>query len=105
MLFGLYVRTRGGCRRRAPEPRGTRSPRLDRPSNTVKLQTPAAAAWVESEVERLVREHGLDLYRLDYNPSFKFASTPRDGVPENDAWRYYEAFYGMYDRIRRGTPG
>lgn len=46
----------------------------------------------------------MDLYRLDYNPSFNFGATSRDGFMENNCWRYYEALYGTYERIHRKYP-
>jgi alpha-galactosidase len=51
-------------------------------------------------------EHHLDLYRLDYNPLFTFdgPSRFRDGLAENNCWRYYEAFYSMYERIHQRYP-
>jgi alpha-galactosidase len=104
MLFGLYVRSEGDAAD-VPQSRiAKKHPDWIGPSNTVQLQLPDAAKWVESEVCRLVEEHGLDLYRLDYNPSFKFGATSRDGFMENNCWRYYEAFYGTYERIHRKYP-
>ncbi|OHB76729.1 MAG: hypothetical protein A2W31_03750 [Planctomycetes bacterium RBG_16_64_10] len=104
MRFGLYVRMEGDSGD-VPQSKVAREhPDWVGPSNTMNLHLPAASAWMESEIGRLVEEHGLDLYRLDYNPSFKFGETPRDGFQENNCWRYYEAFYGMYERIHQRYP-
>lgn len=104
MLFGLYVRSEGDGGD-VPQSRIAKAhPDWIGPSNTVNLQIPEAAAWVESEISRLVEENSLDLYRLDYNPMFKFETTARGGFLENNCWRYYEAFYGTYERIHQKYP-
>ncbi len=104
MLFGLYVRTEGDSGDVVKSKVAREHPDWIGPSNTINLHIPAAAAWMESEICRLVEEHGLDLYRLDYNPSFKFGETLRAGFRENDCWRYYEAFYGVYERVGKKYP-
>jgi alpha-galactosidase len=70
------------------------------------LSQPAAAAWMESQIVRLISEHELDFYRLDYNIGTigPGAWTLRDGYVENVYWRYYEAVYGMYERLRARFP-
>jgi hypothetical protein len=104
MLFGLYVRAEGDSGDIVNSRMGRQHPDWLGPSGTIKLQNPGAAQWVESEICRMVRDYRLDLYRLDYNPSFKFGTTPRNGFPENDCWGYYEAFYASYERIHRKFP-
>jgi hypothetical protein len=104
MLFGLYVRTEGDSGDIVNSKMGRAHPDWIGPSSTIKLQIPEAAQWVESEICRMVEQFHLDLYRLDYNPSFKFETTPREGLTENDCWRYYEAFYSIYERIHQKYP-
>jgi alpha-galactosidase len=107
MLFGLYNEVEGG--------RGdwTHS-RLYKehpdwfiaPYALIDLTKPDAAAYVEAESERQIDKYKLDLFRLDYNPGFDYemAQTDRDGIPENDYWRYYQVFYKMFERIRSRHP-
>lgn len=33
----------------------------------IDFTVPEAAAWVENEIERVITENGLDLFRVDYN--------------------------------------
>ena len=56
---------------------------------------------MESEIDRLIVEHELDLFRLDYNVGNIGAGSysEQSGFVENAYWRYYEAVYGIYDRL------
>ncbi|HBP37985.1 MAG TPA: hypothetical protein DD640_04455 [Clostridiales bacterium] len=70
------------------------------------LANPAAAAWMEEQIARVIEDNGCDFFRLDYNagyPSY-LTRTCRDGIWENDFLRYYQALYGIYDRLRRRFP-
>ncbi|MBI2842582.1 MAG: alpha-galactosidase [Armatimonadetes bacterium] len=104
LLFGLYgeiERVYGSGSRVAKE-----HPDWIGTNGVLNLTRPEVAAWVESELTRLIEKYKLDLYRLDYNPIFTFEglSTPRDGFMENNYWRYYEFFYGLFERIRKKYP-
>jgi len=106
MLFGLYVETEGG---RGPIPESKvyqEHPDWFGPRNILKLTIPEAAAWMESEICRIIEEYDLDLYRLDYNPLFTFdgPTTTRNGIVENNYWRYYEVLYDIYERIAKKYP-
>ena len=59
------------------------------------------AEWMESEIDRLIVEHELDLFRLDYNVGNIGAGaySEQSGFIENAYWRYYEAVYGIYARL------
>ncbi|MHB1460953.1 MAG: alpha-galactosidase [Armatimonadota bacterium] len=72
----------------------------------VNMTVPEAAAWVESEDSRMIHDYKLDIFRLDYNPGYTMEgpSTLRDGFMENNYWRYYEATYGMYERLVTKYP-
>ena len=56
---------------------------------------------MESEIDRLIVEHELDLFRLDYNIGNIGAGaySEQAGFVENAYWRYYEAVYGIYGRL------
>ncbi|MBI4585310.1 MAG: alpha-galactosidase [Planctomycetes bacterium] len=104
MLFGLYVETEGGRGNVEASRIAQEHPDWIGPSKIINLNIPEAAAYVEAEISRVIEAYDLDLYRLDYNPGFQFTETPRDGFMENNCWRYYEAFYGIYERLHKKYP-
>ncbi|MDE0462324.1 MAG: alpha-galactosidase [Caldilineaceae bacterium] len=67
----------------------------------IDLTRPEVAEWMESEIDRLIVEHELDLFRLDYNVGNIGAGaySEQSGYVENAYWRYYEAVYGIYARL------
>ncbi|MDE0140452.1 MAG: alpha-galactosidase [Caldilineaceae bacterium] len=67
----------------------------------IDLSRPDVAEWMESEIDRLIVEHELDLFRLDYNIGNIGAGgySEQSGFIENAYWRYYEAVYGIYARL------
>jgi len=69
------------------------------------LAHPEAAAWLESELERIIRDYGVDVLRLDGGPmSARIGERPAAGRVENSAWRHVEALYGVLERTRRRFP-
>ena len=69
------------------------------------LGHPEAAAWLEAEINRVVEEYELDLFRLDYNTMvYEGGQRERHGYLENNLWRHYEVVYGIYDRLRQRFP-
>jgi alpha-galactosidase len=74
--------------------------------NLLDIAQPAAARWMEDQIVKLITEQELEFFRLDYNVgglgpgSFNV----RDGFVENGYWRYYEALYGVYERLRGRFP-
>lgn len=71
----------------------------------VDVTRPEVAGWLEASIARVIEENGLDFFRLDHNthpgPGIR---CERDGYIENGTWRYYEALYGIYDRLRVRFP-
>jgi len=72
----------------------------------VDMTNPEAAAWVESELERVLSEYQVDLFRLDFNcaclePAYYVR---HKGERESGCARYYKAVYAMYERVRRHFP-
>ena len=69
------------------------------------LTQSAAAAWMEEQITRLLTDHELDFFRLDYNidPGAGFQAV-RHGFTENHYWRYYEALYAIFARLRSRFP-
>lgn len=76
------------------------------PGGMLDLTNPAAARWMEDEIERLITEHQLDFFRLDYNIGNVGPAgyNMQAGYAENDYWRYYEVLYGIYERLRARHP-
>lgn len=69
------------------------------------LSQPVVAAWVESEIERLIRTYDLDMFRIDHNHQLQPAGNRSyQGYDEDLIWRYYEALYGIFDRARARFP-
>ncbi|MGD8750564.1 MAG: alpha-galactosidase [Anaerolineales bacterium] len=106
MLFGLYVETEAGRGRVKESTIYQQHPEWFGPKNVLKLTIPEAAAWTESEIRRLIEQYELDLYRVDYNPSFTYdgPTTERDSIVENNYWRYYDVFYNLYEGLRKDYP-
>ena len=72
---------------------------------TLNLSHPDCAAWLEAEINRIVDEYGIDMFRLDYNfyPG-RGGENARDGFTESGFWRHYEVLYGIFDRLRERHP-
>ena len=70
------------------------------------LTNPDAAQWMEQQVARVIEENGLEFFRLDYNVGGLGMGSRqvRDGFTENGYWRYYEAVYAVYERLRTRFP-
>lgn len=75
-------------------------------AETLDLANPAAARYVEESVIRVIRDFGLDFYKIDYNVQVgEGGQSLRDGFAESEFWRHYEVLHGLYDRVRREFPG
>ncbi len=74
-------------------------------AETLDLSNPEAAAFFEANVLRIIGEHQLDFYKLDYNVSIgEGGQSLRDGYAESEFWRHYETVYRTYDRVRQEYP-
>ena len=69
------------------------------------LTRPEVAQWMEEQIAHVIADNNLDFFRLDYNthPGIGLR-TLRDGYVENGYWRYYEAQYAIYERLRERFP-
>ena len=106
LQFGLYSEPEGG-RGNVRESRiAQEHPDWLGPKDQINVGIPEAAAWVESEVVRLVEQYDLDLFRIDYNAEDTGGglTTVQHGVPENNYWRYYEGAWEIYERVRDRFP-
>ena len=73
----------------------------------INMADPDAARWVEDQIARVIEDYDLDMFRLDYNvswPGVPLTRGSQSGLPENNAWRYYENVYAMYHRLRARFP-
>jgi alpha-galactosidase len=111
MLFGLWMDAEriGSASQVAhahPEWLATAYDGAQRLGDMLDLTNPEVAAWMEGQIERVIRDHRLDMFRLDMNVGTlgPAAATIRDGYLENSYWRYYEALYAIYDRLRERLP-
>jgi alpha-galactosidase len=69
------------------------------------LTQPVVAAWVESEITRLIQTYQLDMYRLDHNhPLQPAGNRVYQGFTEDLTWRYYEALYAAFEHVKAKFP-
>lgn len=74
--------------------------------NMLDLTNPVVAQAMEEQISQIIETHELDFFRLDYNvPNIgPGVQRERDGFIENGYWRYYEALYASYERLRQKYP-
>ncbi len=110
MLFGLWVEIESAgeashLRKSHPEWLMTRDGKSVVNGRQLDLTKPEVAAWVESEIARIIQKYDLDMFRLDYNHSVEEGGNRlKDGFTENLTWRYVDALYGIFDRIHKRFP-
>ncbi len=110
MLFGLWVEIESAgesseLRKRHPDWLMTRDGQPVSGGRQLDLTQPEVAAWVESEIARIISRYDLDMFRIDYNHSVREGGNRvKDGFTENLAWRYVDALYGIFDRILARFP-
>jgi len=69
------------------------------------LTRPEIATWMEDQICRVIDENQVDFFRLDHNAGNRAGGfNTESGFVENTYWRYYEAFYGIFDRVRAKYP-
>jgi alpha-galactosidase len=81
------------------------------PIHQLDLAKPEVARHVEDTIARLIERYGLDCFRLDYNISPNEGSERQVLGPqglaiavESTMWRYYDALWGIFDRLRQRFP-
>lgn len=73
--------------------------------DTLDLANPDAAGFFEEAVLRLIGQHKLDFYKLDYNIDVREGGQSlRDGYAEGEFWRHHEVVRRTYGRARREFP-
>jgi alpha-galactosidase len=110
LLFGLWMEIEGvgaasRLKQQHPDWITTRNGRPIAGGRRLDLSNPAAAAWIESEIARVIQKYDLDMFRIDYNTTVEEGGNRmRDGFLENSEWRHVEALYAMMDRIHQRFP-
>ncbi|MBZ5596675.1 MAG: alpha-galactosidase [Acidobacteriia bacterium] len=110
LLFGLWVEieavgTASKLRKEHPDWLLTRNGKPVADGRLLDLANPQVAAWVESEIVRIIQKYDLDMFRLDYNSTAEEGGNRmKDGFLENTQWRHVEALYGIFDRVRKRFP-
>jgi len=71
------------------------------------LGNPEACKWMTDFISGMIKEHGVDCYRQDFNcsplPLWQSADTPdRQGITEA---KYIEGLYQFWDGLLRQNPG
>lgn len=110
MLFGLWME---------PEAVGPQSELLKRHPDWIlrtddgrevtryalDLAHPDAAKFLHDEMLRVIRDHQLDFFKIDYNvQTNEGGQCDRDGFVEHEAWRHYETLHATFDEILRDLP-
>jgi alpha-galactosidase len=72
----------------------------------LNLANPDAAAYMQSTIESIVKQYGIDLYRHDFNSPWQGEglTAERDGFAESEYWRHYRAFDDIFDEIHHTFP-
>lgn len=79
--------------------------RLPGGSRVLNLGKPEVAQHFENEVVRLIRDHRLDFFKIDYNVRVhEGGENATGGYLENEGWRHMEILYRTFDRVRRELP-
>ncbi len=110
MLFGLWVEAESAgsasqLRQSHPGWLMTRNGVPVAGGRQLDLTRPEVAAWVESEIARIIQKYDLDMFRLDYNNSMEQGGNRvKDGFTENLLWRYNDALYAIFDHIHKRFP-
>ena len=75
-------------------------------STVIDMANPEAAAWVQSEAERVIETYGVELFRLDYNVDYKTSLCKLESPcgAESSYLRYYAALYRMFAALRKKYP-
>jgi Alpha-galactosidase len=110
MRFGLWVEIEamGGnskLRDEHPEWSAVRHGEKCADGRALDLANPEVEAFCYNTICRLIEQYSLDMYRIDHNHNIGLGATREFcGFCENTLWRYYEAFYRIFDKVRQKYP-
>ncbi len=69
------------------------------------ITMPEVMKFERETIVRLIRELGLDMYRIDHNHCLAPSGNRKyQGFTEDLTWRYYEKLYAMFDSLRAEFP-
>lgn len=71
---------------------------------SLDLSNPAVEEWLLGQLRGILDRYPIDLLRLDSNTSYINGFAENSGYTENILWRYCEALYRIFDRIREEYP-
>jgi alpha-galactosidase len=110
MRFGLWVEIEAAganskLREEHPEWIAQRNGEPCAGGRALYLADPEVEKFCFDTICSLVDRYKLDMYRLDHNHCVGLGATRQNGgFRENTLWRYYEAFYRIFDKIRAKYP-
>lgn len=107
MLCGLWVEAErmGAASQLLRDHADWQMTKRGEPIPNLDLARPEIARYFEETITALVERYELDCFRLDYNISIgEGGELERMGYTENNLWRYYEALYGVFDRLHQRFP-
>ena len=107
MLFGLYNEVQGGRGDWTHSAMYKEHPNwFIGPYALIDMTNPEAVDFIHEQIRKMVQDYKIDLFRLDYNPGYDYGmgQHTRDGLSENDYWRYYEATYRLFEQVKKEFP-
>lgn len=109
MKFGLWVEIEAAGDRTTlfKEHQDWLFSRDGRPVNSrcLDFSNPVVVDWAENQIETLIKRYQLDMYRIDNNHMLSPSGNRQyGGFTEDLIWRYYDNFFGMFERLRKKFP-
>jgi len=110
MRFGLWVEIEAigynsKLKEDHPEWIAQRHGELCAGGRALDLANPEVEQFCFDTICRLIEQYKLDMYRIDHNHNIGLGATRENGgFCENTLWRYYEAFYRIFDKLRAKYP-
>lgn len=107
MLFGLYNEVTGGRGDWTHSAMYKQHPEwFTPPYALVDMTNPEAVEYLHQQIKKMVEDYKIDLFRLDYNPGFDYemGQHTRQGIAENDYWRYYDETYRLFEQVKKEFP-
>ena len=106
MDFGIYAEPEGGRGDWTKSSIGQKHPDWLINGNILNLTRPEIANYVAGQVNDIINNYQPVVYRHDFNTHSSIGSAPvtRYGFQEENGWRYYEAFYDIFDGVLQKHP-
>jgi alpha-galactosidase len=110
MRFGLWVEIEAAgqnsdLKKDHPEWLAKRNGEPCAGGRALDLANPEVENFCFGTICRLIEQYNLDMYRLDHNHNIGLGATRQNGeFCENTLWRYYEALYRVFDKLREKYP-